>query len=99
LTNTPQKTPLPTPTATSFSEQLPEEDHPMTLIQFLMYLYHNVADFRTLCMSGEFITALVATLFPYPQPDFSSDVTTPNEEFKVQIKHQYGDYMCGHLVI
>ncbi|XP_076455501.1 WD repeat and FYVE domain-containing protein 3-like isoform X2 [Babylonia areolata] len=59
-----------------------EDDHPMTLIQFLMYLYHNVADFRTLCMSGEFITALVATLFPYPIPDYSSDVTTPNEEFK-----------------
>ena len=60
-----------------------EEDQPMTLIQFLMYLYHNVADFRTLCMSGEFITALVASLFPYPIPDYSSDVTTPNEEFKV----------------
>lgn len=59
------------------------EDRPVTLIQFLMYLYHNLADFRTLCMAGEFITMLVATLFPYPIPDFSSDVTTPNEEFKV----------------
>ena len=61
-----------------------EEDHPTTLIQFLMYLYINVADFRTLCMAGEFITALVATLFPYPLPDYSSDVTTPNEEYKVR---------------
>ena len=61
-----------------------DEDHPTTLIQFLMYLYINVADFRTLCMAGEFITALVATLFPYPMPDYSSDVTTPNEEYKVK---------------
>ncbi|XP_070185825.1 WD repeat and FYVE domain-containing protein 3-like isoform X2 [Littorina saxatilis] len=81
-----------------------EEDHPMTLIQFLMYLYHNVGDFRTLCMSGEFITALVATLFPYPMPDYSSDVTTPNEEFKpfpdsepiVMIKSQDKD-VFSHL--
>ncbi|KAK7508020.1 hypothetical protein BaRGS_00000985, partial [Batillaria attramentaria] len=67
---------------TSTGEGEGVEDHPMTLIQFLMYLYHNVSEFRTLCMSGEFITALVATLFPYPIPDYSSDVTTPNEEFK-----------------
>ena len=66
-----------------------EEDHATTLIQFLMYLYINVADFRTLCMTGEFITALVATLFPYPLPDYSSDVTTPNEEYKVKAKGSF----------
>ncbi|KAI8741991.1 WD repeat and FYVE domain-containing protein 3 isoform X1 [Biomphalaria glabrata] len=60
----------------------PEAEYPVTVIQFLMFLYHNLSDFQSVCTSSDFITALVATLFPYPACESSSDVTTPNEEFK-----------------
>ncbi|KAJ8022395.1 WD repeat and FYVE domain-containing protein 3 [Holothuria leucospilota] len=41
------------------------QDYPITLIQFLMYLYHNVKVFKPVCMSTNFLTALASTLFPY----------------------------------
>ena len=58
-------------------------DYPITLMQFLLFLYNNNSDFALLCSSSDFISALAATLFPHKLPDSDSDVTTPVEEFKV----------------
>ena len=55
----------------------------MTLIQFLLYMYHNLSDFMLLSSQPDFISALAATLFPYFTPDSDECVTTPEEEFKV----------------
>ena len=52
-------------------------------MQFLMFLYHNQQDFQNLCMSAEFISGLAATLFPMQPPTIDSDLTSPQEEFKV----------------
>ncbi|KAL4240237.1 WD repeat and FYVE domain-containing protein 3 [Mactra antiquata] len=57
-------------------------DYPVTLIQFLLYLYHNHVDFIQLSTQADFITALAATLFPYFSPDSDDCVTTPEDEFK-----------------
>lgn len=57
-------------------------DYPVTLVQFLLFLYHNQSDFIQLSVQPDFISALAATLFPYFSPD-SPCVTTPEEEFKV----------------
>ena len=41
------------------------QEYPVTLIQFLKYLYHNVTEFKPVCMSAPFLCGLAATLFPY----------------------------------
>ncbi|KAL5018829.1 hypothetical protein ScPMuIL_004551 [Solemya velum] len=58
------------------------QEYPVTLMQFLLFLYHNQEDFNSLCLSQEFISALVACLFPYKPHNSDSIVTTPTEEFK-----------------
>ncbi|XP_050392525.2 WD repeat and FYVE domain-containing protein 3 [Patella vulgata] len=58
------------------------KEYPVILLQFLLFLYHNQAEFLTLCTTSDFIMALTATLFPHPAPDIDSDITTPIEEFK-----------------
>ncbi|CAH1794598.1 unnamed protein product [Owenia fusiformis] len=58
-------------------------EYPITLMQFLLFLYHNQADFIPLCMSEEFLCGLVATLFPYRLSSVSSsEVSSPVDEFK-----------------
>ncbi|KAH3872283.1 hypothetical protein DPMN_035498 [Dreissena polymorpha] len=57
-------------------------DYPLTLIQFLLVLYHNLSDFIQLSVQPDFIAALAATLIPYFSPDSEDCVTTPEEEFK-----------------
>ena len=42
---------------------LPQE-YPVTLTQFLFYLYHNVHDFMPVFMGSNVLTALAGTLFP-----------------------------------
>ena len=59
-------------------------DYPVTLVQFLLFLYHNQSDFIQLSVQPDFIAALAATLFPFFSPDSEDCVTTPEEEFKVQ---------------
>ncbi|BFZ02583.1 hypothetical protein BsWGS_05621 [Bradybaena similaris] len=59
-----------------------ESPHPVAVIQFLMFLYHNLSEFQSVCSSSDFIGGLAACLFPYPASESNSDVTTPNEEFK-----------------
>lgn len=60
-------------------------DYAMTLMQFLLFLYHNQPDFQPLCMSGEFLCALSATLYPYPSPG-DSQLASPVDDFKVKWK-------------
>lgn len=40
------------------------KDYPVTLTQFLFYLYHNVADFMPVFMTEDVLTSLVGTMFP-----------------------------------
>ena len=57
----------------------------MTVMQFLLYLYHNhAADFAPLCMSSEFLSALAATLFPYKLvSESNSEIVSPLDDFQV----------------
>ncbi|XP_067008592.2 WD repeat and FYVE domain-containing protein 3 [Anabrus simplex] len=66
-------------------DSLPEwlRDYPVTIIQFLFFLYHNVADFMPVFMGGEVLGALAGTLFPRQAgSEASSGCSTPNEEVK-----------------
>nr|XP_018916724.1 PREDICTED: WD repeat and FYVE domain-containing protein 3 [Bemisia tabaci] len=53
------------------------KDYPVTIIQFLFFLYHNLADFMPIFMTPEVLSALGATLFPPPS---TSLATTPEED-------------------
>jgi len=57
----------------------------VTVMQFLLYLYHNhAADFAPLCMSSEFLSALAATLFPYKlMSESNSEIVSPLDDFQV----------------
>ncbi|XP_071829084.1 WD repeat and FYVE domain-containing protein 3-like isoform X3 [Apostichopus japonicus] len=62
--------------------------YPLNLIQFLMYLYHNLKVFKPVCMSTNFLTALAASLFPYiplnePLPDESNELLSPGDHAKM----------------
>lgn len=56
------------------------KNHPVTIIQVIFSLYHNLTDFTPVLMLGEVISALVAILFP-PGSDSESDsaASTPSE--------------------
>ena len=57
----------------------------MTVLQFILFLYHNQPDFAAQCASPEFLCALAATLFTYKAPsEGNSDAGTPVEEIKVR---------------
>ena len=57
----------------------------MTVLQFILFLYHNQPDFAAQCASPEFLCALAATLFTYKTPsEGNSDAGTPVEEIKVR---------------
>uniref|UniRef100_A0A915IK38 WD repeat and FYVE domain-containing protein 3 n=1 Tax=Romanomermis culicivorax TaxID=13658 RepID=A0A915IK38_ROMCU len=45
------------------------KQYPVTLIQFLTFLYHNVIEFSTYTTSEEFLTTLTATLFKDSEGD------------------------------
>ncbi|XP_063226772.1 WD repeat and FYVE domain-containing protein 3 isoform X2 [Bacillus rossius redtenbacheri] len=63
-------------------ESLPEwlRDYPVTIIQFLFFLYHNMIDFMPIFMSGEVLGPLAGTLFPRQANSRSS---TPGDDVKV----------------
>ena len=50
------------------------QEYPVTLVQFLLYLYHNVSEFKPVCMSPPFLCGLASTLFPYPSNSNSDQV-------------------------
>lgn len=61
--------------------------HPVTIIQVLFSMYHNLPDFMPVMMSAEVITALTSVLFPFIQRKEknnsgrnSSSASTPEEE-------------------
>ncbi|CAK9831938.1 WD repeat and FYVE domain-containing protein 3 [Anthophora retusa] len=65
-------------------ESLPDwlTDYPVTIIQFLFFLYHNFTDFMQVFMSAEVLGALAGTLFPKPTSSSqdSSGASTPADE-------------------
>ncbi|XP_034186854.1 WD repeat and FYVE domain containing 3 bchs isoform X3 [Osmia lignaria lignaria] len=65
-------------------ESLPEwlTDYPVTIIQFLFFLYHNFTDFMQVFMSAEVLGALAGALFPKPanSSQDSSGASTPADE-------------------
>ncbi|GFS12293.1 WD repeat and FYVE domain-containing protein 3 [Elysia marginata] len=66
----------------TLSEDADQNQYPVTVIQFLMFLYHNMSEFQSVSTSPDFLAGLVATLFPFPCSESSSNVTTPSEEYK-----------------
>ena len=63
------------------------QEYPVTLMQFLLFLYHNQSDFVPLCMGGEFLCGLAATLFPYRiASESESEFSSPVDEFKVCVR-------------
>ncbi|XP_071954048.1 WD repeat and FYVE domain-containing protein 3-like isoform X2 [Antedon mediterranea] len=40
-------------------------EYPVILIQFLLFLYHNLTDFKPVCTSADFLCGLASCLFPY----------------------------------
>lgn len=52
------------------------KDHPVTIIQVIFSLYHNLPDFMPVLMLAEVISALVAILFP-PDSEGESNASTP----------------------
>lgn len=61
-------------------DSLPEwlRDYPVTIIQFLFFLYHNMGDIMPVLMSAEVLSALAGTLFP--RPVIPSQASTPADE-------------------
>lgn len=63
----------------SSSESLPEwlREYPVTIIQFVFFLYHHLKDLMPVFMSGDVLNALASTLFPRCNPDSKS--STPED--------------------
>lgn len=65
---------------------LPEwlKNHPISIVQVLFQLYHNMPDFMPIFMSAEVLTALATVLFPFfnitSESAESSGSSTPAEE-------------------
>ena len=57
-------------------------DYPVTIIQFLFFLYHNMKDLMPTFMSGEVLNALASTLFPRCSSSDSESSTPGNEVIK-----------------
>lgn len=57
------------------------KNHPVTIIQVIFSLYHNLTDFMPVLMLGEVISSLVSILFtPSNEADPESAATTPESE-------------------
>lgn len=50
-------------------------DYPLSIIQILCYLYHNMKDFIATFMTEEVLTAFVGTLIPYHREDQDDSLT------------------------
>ena len=72
-----------------------EKEYPVTVLQFILFLYHNQPDFAAQCASPEFLCALASTLFTYKtSSEANSEVGTPVEELKVHRPLGYGDMLA-----
>lgn len=65
-------------------EPSPLQDYPVTLLQFLMYLYHNRPDFMLICMTSDILSALGSTLFPISSShsEHNSEVNSPVDDIQ-----------------
>lgn len=65
-------------------EKLPTwlSEYPVTLTQFIVYLYHNAGDFMHVFMTEDVLTSLVGTLFPYVSSKASSPSSQPSTPLK-----------------
>ncbi|XP_043271793.1 WD repeat and FYVE domain-containing protein 3 isoform X2 [Venturia canescens] len=63
-------------------------NYPVTIIQFLFFLYHNFTDFMQVFMSAEVLGALAGSLFPKPASGSqdSSGASTPADEEPVLVR-------------
>ena len=60
----------------------PTKDYPIILLQIFRFMYHNCDDFRTMASNPDFLSSLVATLYPYSDLT-ESQLATPLLEIKV----------------
>ena len=69
---------------TKHPDKLPDwlKEYPVTLTQFLFYLYHNVHDFMPVFMSSNVLTTLAGTLFPViaPPTPVTSPLSSPSHQ-------------------
>lgn len=65
------------------------KNHPVTIIQVLFSLYHNLPDFMSIVMMGDVVSSLTAVLFPINNKDGNNDsegnsnASTPEESVAV----------------
>ncbi|XP_051170147.1 WD repeat and FYVE domain-containing protein 3 [Leptopilina boulardi] len=88
---------------TNSPDTLPDwlNDYPVTIIQFLFFLYHNLTDFMQVFMSAEVLGGLAATLFPKAMScsQESSGASTPADEEPVLVRSPSKDVsLTNHLV-
>ncbi|XP_068245244.1 WD repeat and FYVE domain-containing protein 3 isoform X2 [Palaemon carinicauda] len=64
------------------TKELPDwlQSYPVTLIQFLRFLYQQNGDFLPVFLSGDVLAALASTLFPYTGSSEPHSLTSPEEE-------------------
>ena len=71
-------------------------EQPLTLLQFVLYLYHHCAEMRPVLMSAEVLTVLAGTLFPYRVGTESSPSTplddTVSTEQPLHATRRHGQY-------
>uniref|UniRef100_A0A1B6CRC4 Uncharacterized protein n=1 Tax=Clastoptera arizonana TaxID=38151 RepID=A0A1B6CRC4_9HEMI len=79
-------------------ENLPESlrDYPVTIIQFIFFLYHNLTDLMPVIMSGEVLSALAATLFP--KPSDPSQSSSPTDEASQPVNILYKDFSKDNVL-
>ncbi|KAK7077189.1 WD repeat and FYVE domain-containing protein 3 [Halocaridina rubra] len=63
-------------------KELPDwlQSYPITLIQFLRFLYQQNGDFLPVFLSGDVLAALASTLFPYTASSEPPSLTSPEDE-------------------
>lgn len=55
------------------------ESHPVTIVQVLFSMYHNLTDFMSVLMLGDVVSALASVLFPIARKDgATSDNSSPS---------------------
>ncbi|XP_055601256.1 WD repeat and FYVE domain-containing protein 3 [Uranotaenia lowii] len=58
-------------------------NHPITIIQVLFSLYHNLPDFMSVMMSAEVLASLIGVIFPYRANSCDSEpnsISSPSDE-------------------
>ncbi|KAK6633574.1 hypothetical protein RUM44_004181 [Polyplax serrata] len=74
-------------------ESLPEwlKEYPVTIIQFIFFLYHNLKDLMPAFMSGDVLNALASTLFPRNCTDSKSSTPEYSPEDAVLVSNDFQD--------